>query len=279
MFRDVWVHQGLEDTHELRLAATRLILPDRAVLCGETAAWLHGVDVRRQNDLEVHASFPKGRRIRPRPGLRVYQETLDVDDVMLVDGVLVTTPLRTAFDCARWLKGVERVVVVDALAHIGLVSIEEIREYCFSKHRLRNLRVAELLLDDADPGAESPMETRTRMVFVRAGLPRPETQIEVFDPATGAFVARLDMGWRELKLAAEYDGEFHQFQRAADEARRARLRALGWEVHVFRRDDVYGRPMEMAAEMTAALLRRRLRRPAAPASYNVECNEAGLTRP
>ncbi len=257
MYRDVWVHRSVADTRELRLAAARLILPERAVLCGETAAWLYGVDVRRQADLDVHASFPKGGRIRPRIGLKVCQETLDTDDVQLVDGMLITTPLRTAFDCIRWLRDVEGIVVVDALAHAALITIDEVRDYFQEKRRLRNLRIGERRLDDADPGAESPMETRSRLVFVRGGLPRPETQIEVHDPSTGRLIARLDMGWRELMTAAEFDGEHHQFRRHADDMRRAAAAAVGWKICVFTADDLYGRPTEMTSEMAAALRRRR----------------------
>ena len=87
IFRDVWVHRSLADTRELRLAAARLVLPPRAVLCGVTAAWLHGVDVRRESDLDVHVSFPKGRRIRSQRGLKVCQETLAAGDVMVIDGI------------------------------------------------------------------------------------------------------------------------------------------------------------------------------------------------
>jgi hypothetical protein len=122
---------------------------------------------------------------------------------------------------------------------------------------LRNLRRGELLLDDCDAGSESPMESRNRVVFIRGGLPRPETQIEVRDPVTGRFVGRLDMGWREFKTAAEFDGAFHQFRSQADDLRRAAISALGWKVFVFTADDVYGRPAEMVAEVAAALRQRR----------------------
>src|SRR5438045_4140475 len=63
VLRGVYVHVDLEDTRELRLASVALILPPYAVLCGLTAAWLHGLDVRREADLDVHIGFPKGRRI------------------------------------------------------------------------------------------------------------------------------------------------------------------------------------------------------------------------
>src|SRR3954468_24488249 len=62
MLRDVWSHIDMPDTRETRLAAVRLLLPPYAVLCGLTAAWVHGADVRREEDVDVHVGFPKGRR-------------------------------------------------------------------------------------------------------------------------------------------------------------------------------------------------------------------------
>src|SRR4051794_28351252 len=151
VLRTVWVHQEVPDSRELRLAAARLVIPDYGVLCGLTAAWVLGVDVRREGDLDVHVGFDKGRRIRKRDGLEVCQESLDESDWCLIDGVRVTTPLRTAFDCLRWLRRAEPVVVADALTHAGLVPLDELRAYFASKRRLRNLRIGEALLDLVDP--------------------------------------------------------------------------------------------------------------------------------
>jgi hypothetical protein len=257
LLRGVWVHRSVPDSRELRLAAVRLILPPRGVVCGLTAAWLYGVDVRRESDVDVHVAFPEGGRIRPRPGLVVCQETLDVSDVTTIDGLCVTTPLRTAFDCARWLLGVERVVVVDALAHVKLVAIEEIREYVAGKRRLRNLRRVNDVLDLADMLAESAMETRIRVLLVEWGLPRPVSQLNVFDPS-GAFVARLDLAFPAAKLAVEYDGAWHWEERRADDRRRTRLRELGWIVLVYSAEDYYRRPQQICQEVARHLRQRAL---------------------
>ena len=255
VFRHVWVFDELEDTRELRLAAVRLVLPDHAVVCGLTAAWLHGVDVRRQDDLDVHVSFAKGRRTRNRPGLVVCQETLHPDDITAIDGLRVTTPLRTAFDCLRWLRGAERLVVADALTHAELVTVEEIRRYFAGKRRLRNLRIGEGLVDDIEPLTESPMETRSRMLLVDSGLRRPKAQVNIFD-ARGMLVARLDLAYPEHKVAVEYDGADHWNQRRHDDRRRDAARRLGWVVIVLSADDVYKTPEATVAQVAAALRSR-----------------------
>src|SRR3954452_12431695 len=269
VFRDVWCHVDLPDTRATRLAAARLVLPAHAVLCGLTAAWVHGADVRRDDDLDVHVGFPKGRRLRPRDGLAVCQETLDESDWLEIDGVRVTTPLRTTFDCLRWLRGVERLVVADALTHAGLVTLPELQAYFSSKRRLGNLRIAELLLADTDPLTESPMETRLRFVLVDGGLPRPVAQHDIFRGDDGTFIGRADFAYPEHKVVVEYDGAWHWVQRRADERRRTAMRLAGWVVLVFDADDVYGDPDRVVRDVRAALRARQLT-PARP----VECDES-----
>jgi hypothetical protein len=251
VFRGIWVHASVPDSREMRLAAAKLILPPHAVLCGQTAAWIYGADVRREDDLDVHVSFPKGARIRKRPGLVVSQETLAPDDVRTIDGVAMTSPVRTVFDCLRLLRGFERLVVADALTGLRRVSVDEIGAYFDRHRRLRNLRRGQALIDDIEPLAESAMESRLRLTLITRGLPRPVAQYEVYG-TDGQFVGRVDLAYPDLKIAIEYDGAWHDKQRRKDDRRRAALRALGWTVLVYHAEDVYGAPEGLVAEVRAA---------------------------
>jgi len=255
VFHGVWVAAETEDTRELRLQAARLVVPDRGVLCGLTAASIFGADVRRLSDLDVHVGFAEGKRIRKRPGLAVCQETLDPADITRVDGVQVTTPLRTAFDCLRLLHGAERLVVADALTHLGLVDLDELRRYFASKRRLRNLRIGEGLLDLVEPLTESPMETRLRVVLIDGGLPKPTPQHEVYT-STERFCGRLDLAYPMAKLGVEYDGADHWLQRREDDRRRTAIREQGWEVLVYSADDIYKTPIATSGEVSRYLRAR-----------------------
>lgn len=256
VFRGVWAHVDLEDTRENRLAAARLVIPAYGALCNLTAAWIYQADVRREEDLDVHVGFPEGKRIRSRPGLVVSQETLQPRDIWTIADVAVTSPARTAYDCLRLLRGRERLVVADALTHLEVTSVDELRAYFATQRRVRNLRIAERLLDDIEPKSESPMETRLRLVLVEGGLPRPDAQWEVKN-AAGVVLWRLDLAYPDVKVAVEYDGAWHWKQRRDDDRRRAALRALGWDVHVFDADDVYGNPDRVVQEIRTALRTRR----------------------
>jgi hypothetical protein len=97
----VWVHIDVPDTRELRLAAVRLVLCEDAFLCGLTPAWVYGIDVQdRRRDL-LWVGCRIGRRLRPRKGWLIKEATVADSDLQVVDGVLMTTELRTVFDCAR----------------------------------------------------------------------------------------------------------------------------------------------------------------------------------
>jgi very-short-patch-repair endonuclease len=254
VFRGVWAHVDVPEDRDFRLNAAALLLPPPAVLCGHTAAWIWGADVRRTDDLNVHVSFPLGGRVRARPGLRVCQETLAPNDIWRLRDVAITSPTRTAFDCLRLLRGTEGVVVADALTHLCRTTVTDLRAYFAAQHRLRNLRIGEALLDDVEPLAESPMESRVRLTLVAAGLPRPVAQFEVRTPAA-VFVARVDLAYPELKIAIEYDGAWHWKQRREDDRRRDALRALGWTVLVFSADDIFGAPDRVIAQVSAARCR------------------------
>lgn len=255
VFRQVWVHESVPDTRETRLAAVRLVLGDDAFLCGPTAAWIYGIDVQtRRSDL-VWVGFPAGRRGKQRPGCFVREITVGPEDLTDWSDVAVTSPVRTSFDCLRWLGLVEGIVVADALAHLGLARVDVLAEYASNHRGLRNITRVDRALDLVDPLAESPMETRVRLLLLAAGLPRPVSQHVVYDEA-GGFVARLDLAYPAERVAVEYDGAFHWKQRRDDDRRRDRLRALGWTVLVFSAEDYYQQPEALTKTVRAALAAR-----------------------
>ena len=251
--RGVWIAASETVDRSVWVDAARLVLPVDAVLCGPSAANAYGVDVRATDDLLVHVAFD-GQVPRRRPGMALRQVEFRPEEVVVRGRWLMTTQLRTAFDCARWLPLVDAVVLIDAMAHAGLVDPAELKQFALDHPRVRGLWQVVRVADLADPLAESPMETRQRLVLVFAGLPRPVSQLNVYD-AAGRFVARLDLAYEAEKVAVEYDGADHWHQRRHDDRRRDALRSFGWTVLVFSADDVYRTPWLMAAKVEAALAR------------------------
>lgn len=96
---------------------------------------------------------------------------------------------------------------------------------------VRGVRQLRELLPLVDPGAASPKESWLRLLLIDNGFPIPETQIPVFDGYVP--FAFLDMGWRHIHLAVEYDGDQHRTDRpqyVKDMRRHPKIAKRGWEV-------------------------------------------------
>jgi hypothetical protein len=63
-----------------------------------------------------------------------------------------------------------------------------------------------------DGGAASPRETWLRLIYIDGGLPKPTTQIPIFD-VDGTLLRTVDMGWEDFKVVSEYDGDQHRTNR------------------------------------------------------------------
>ncbi|MCC8909739.1 endonuclease domain-containing protein [Curtobacterium sp. GD1] len=127
----------------------------------------------------------------------------------------------------------------------------------------RSVAVARAAVKLIRVGAESAMETWLRLAVVDAGFPEPELQIEVFDRA-GRFLARVDMGWPELRIALEYDGDHHR-ERATfehDQRRDNSMTVEGWLVLHVNRGDV-DRPAVLFERLRQAFVARSSARPRA----------------
>jgi hypothetical protein len=161
---------------------------------------------------------------------------------MELDGVVVTTPLRTALDLGRLQRNPDIALAgLDAMLRIG-VDRSELLMSVSRFARRRGVVQLRALAPLADAGAESGAESALRRRWYAAGLPRPQLQIPVL--ADGVPVARLDMGLEELHCAAEYDGvEWHSKPEhvTRDSRRRHWLREeRDWLLEVFVRANVYG---------------------------------------
>lgn len=197
-------------------------------MAGLTASALHGakwVD----DSLPIELVWPNAR---PPTGMRTYDYRLPSDEFIEFDGMRITSLERTAFDIGRRRGVVEPVARLDALGNatpFQVTAVDELRR----RHRgSRGLRRLETALDLSDPGAESPKETWLRLLLIDAGFPRPRTQIAV-PGRNGETRYRLDMGWEDLMVAVEYDGEHHRVDTPSyrrDIIRMEYLHGVGWLV-------------------------------------------------
>jgi hypothetical protein len=243
--RDLWVSAETPDSADLFIAATTLVLPTAAV-SGAAAAWLHGVDVLPPSPEPIDVVIDRTWRPGHRHLVTAHRAPLPAEDVTVIRGVRCTTPLRTAYDLARGSDLREAVVAVDALLHARLITVESLAEFAAQRGWPDGARVSRVL-ELADAGAESPQESRLRLILVLdAGLPKPTTQFEVWTE-DGVFVARLDLAYLlPRRLGIEYDGQLHaeEDRRLRDHQRHNRLLTAQWPVlyygakHVFHQRDL-----------------------------------------
>lgn len=252
--RNVYVPRGAELTAVDKAVAAWLWSRRRAVIAGTSAAALHGT---RWIEADLPAELNRPGRDEVS-GIVLHSDVLDDDEICRVGGMPVTTPARTAFDVGR-APGLETAVIrLDALRRATGVSVEAVWAVAERHRGARGMVQLRRALALSDAGAESPQETRTRLLLVNAGLPRPSTQIEVRDPA-GRFVARLDMGWPVAEVAVEFDGAQHWTdprQRSRDIDRIAELADLNWIIVRVSGEMLRHRPAVILQRVLAALRER-----------------------
>ncbi|HJT93981.1 MAG TPA: hypothetical protein VJ777_18960 [Mycobacterium sp.] len=202
---DVYQPRNVELTAVTRAKAAYLWTGREGVVAGQSAAALHGakwVDNRRPAEL----LWPNRR---PPTGIRTWSSGFADDEVEVIDGIRVTTPARTALDIASRYPLGKAVAAIDALAratHLRNADVELLADRHKGRRGIRSVRT---VLELVDPGAESPKETWLRLLVIRNGFPRPKTQIPVYNEY-GMLVAVLDMGWEDIKLALDYEGDHHR---------------------------------------------------------------------
>jgi G:T-mismatch repair DNA endonuclease (very short patch repair protein) len=228
--QDVYVDARLPLTHLVQALGVRLVAPPEAAFGGLTAVALWGGDGFAGRDDPVEVVVPPGVRWRPSPGVVVRTATLDGDVVRPPRALPRTSRVRTAVDLVRRGRVDDGVVLLDRLVAAGLVRLPEVRGAVAGLTRCRGSRSARKVAALADGLAESPQETRLRLLMHRAGLPAPTAQHRVVDDE--GFVPRLDFAHPARKVAIEYDGAWHAEpgQFARDRRRLNRLTAAGWRV-------------------------------------------------
>ncbi len=251
---DVHVRADAVLDHLTWCEAALLAAPRGTVLGFRSALGLYCPALLPAPESPVDLVVPRAASLRRHARLRVHRTALEPADIRRYAGFPVTTAARTGFDLARGRDLIDAVVCVDALLNRRVTTISAVTAYL--SLALPGSCRAERALALSAPGAESPMETRTRLLLVDAGLPAPAVQHEVHD-AGGEFVARLDLAYPAWRLGIEYDGDHHRERTMFrnDAVRANRLRLCGWTVLRFTADDVLHHP-DRAVRQVRALLDR-----------------------
>ncbi|GAA1362377.1 endonuclease domain-containing protein [Catellatospora chokoriensis] len=222
----VLARAGRTVTPLLRDRAPLLVVPD-AVLSGPSAARRYGLDVP---EARTRLTVPPGRQVR-LAGVVVRRERLNPEDLNLIDGVLLTTPVRTVVDCVRELSPDQADLVLDRALQRRLITFEGFVaqvQAMVGRHGARTLVRA---VSRHAYGARSVAERLLVQGLWRRRISGWRANLAVYDEM--GLIGEVDFGFAEIRLAVEVDGRaWHsaddRFQR--DRTRQNRLVRAGWTV-------------------------------------------------
>lgn len=171
------------------------------VFCLTTAALLLGCLVWTVPD-RTHLYQSYRASGRAAKDVARHRGDLPPDDVVTVEGLPVTSLARTVVDCALTLHPLEALVIADSALALG-VDRDELLEMLDARSGRRGIRRARLVIELADGGSQSAWETWVRYQLLRAGLPRPTTQMPI---RTDRGLFHTDLGYERWALGIEFDG-------------------------------------------------------------------------
>jgi hypothetical protein len=247
MLRGLYVAAQTPDDLLTRARGLALVTPTDAAVTDWIACWLHTGVLSPGGHVERPpvTIFRFAGKNRLRNGLAASGErTFKPEDLMVLEGVTVTTPLRTALDLGRLTHRDWALAAIDALLRGGGFSLDEL---VGEVERFRGQRGVVQLRELAplgDPRAESPGESVLRLRWIDlTSLPRPEPQVSILRP-DGRVLYRIDLGVRSLRFGVEYDGEQHHTEeedRDHDaERRRVLAEHFDWIIRPVTKANVFG---------------------------------------
>jgi hypothetical protein len=216
---------------------------------GWSAAELHGAGCALLH-APAEVLVVRSGRLRQRPDLLVHRDTVGAAELTEVDGLAVTTPLRTAWDLARRLDLTDAVVAVDRIANVARIDPALMLHVAAAYPRARgNSSVAEVAAAMTPPvrltaGATAADAARARRPAATAGAMRgagPVSRTAVW----------LDLAYPEHQVGIEYEGAHHT-ERAAvlrDAGRYPRLVDAGRRIYRYTALDMRD-PARIVAEIS-----------------------------
>ena len=267
LVKGVYVAAQAPESLMLRAQALHLVVPEHAVIVDWTAVWLYTGVLPPNQHLEV----PPVSLFRPRGRGRLRNDlcssgerSFGPGDVVTLEGLTVTAPIRTAWDVGRLAHRDMAIGALDALLRMGDFSHEQLLAGVERFRKQRGVVQLRALAPLADPRSQSTGESVLRLRWRDLpSLPPPEPQVPIHD-ADGREIYYLDLGVRELRFAVEYDGEeFHSSDEDVDHDKRRRRwieQKHGWIIEPVRKNNVFGptRDIERILYQGVADARRRL---------------------
>jgi hypothetical protein len=236
--RGLYLSSAVAPTLLARCHAWTRLLPPDAAFGLETAAALLGAPVDAPAKVQVI--------MRPRPmlpqrrGVEVHVRDLYSEDVVEAGGLRISAPAQLFLDLATRLSAQELVAVGDHLLRTGRMQQTDLTRRLDRADGVRGVARARRCAPLLTPLAMSRPESLIRYWLATSELPDPEPQVPILDDRARE-VAHADLGYREWKVALEYEGRAHaEAERFGRDVDRYSMMALGgWLVLRFAARHLY----------------------------------------
>ncbi|WP_457966331.1 hypothetical protein M1E17_06745 [Arthrobacter sp. D1-29] len=216
--------------------------------------WALGLPSWLEEDWRIHVARDRNASKPRRRNVIGHRMTFKPGEVIMHDGVQVTSPARTWLDLASLLSVDELIAAGDSLVNAHgpdfprpkapLAAIEDLQRMIAAHPGMRGMKTARLALPEIRVGSDSPQETRMRLALARTYLGEPLLN-HVIRNSWGQPNVWPDAAYPAHRLALQYDGTHHSDPRQVrlDNKRRAITERLGWtEIRVFKEDLEGDRP-------------------------------------
>ena len=235
-----------------RAAAFALALPGDIAFSHATAALLLGLPMPGQFESGTVLDVMRDSCRTPiRRNLCAGHRGLESRRVSEVSGLRVVAAPDTWCDLGelvcRGLTVDDLVVAADHVLNRLGPDAATLGENLAQRCRPRGSKSLEEALTLARQGVRSPMESRARLMFVRAGFPEPEVNADVLD-SHGGWLLEGDLVWHQQRVVGEYQGSDHASlkRRSADASRTTSAEAEDYRILEIYAEDVYRRARRRA---------------------------------
>lgn len=217
--QELWVpvHRGVYQVRVYRAAtprghllaavlAAQLALGPDAFACAETAARLWGMKGLPPWEGDVHMGLLPGSTRLSASGVVVHTwPTEPADITRRGPGIRLTRPGRTLRDVLLRLDRSAAVCLLDSALHFALAGAAQLDGLAAANTGRPGAARSRSWWDLADGRAQSPLETRVRLICFDEGIPPDELQHPFYD-CRGHLIGRGDMWWEDSQLVVEADG-------------------------------------------------------------------------
>ena len=193
------------DVHAQRLPPPLPETREPLVISHASAAVLYGLPVHQSLLDGVWVTHGNDVGGHQRRWLHTFGTKLDPDEIVDIDGMPVTSLVRTTLELARYLRPQQSISALDVALSRDPGLPEAWSSWIAAHPRWRGNGRATWVLALANPLSESWGESVSRIIMAEEGIPAPVLQYPVYDEQ-GELVAVLDFFWEEFRVAGEYDG-------------------------------------------------------------------------